>query len=74
VNAVAVWNGNVYVAGNFTMAGSATVMNIAKWDGTTWSALGSGLGAASNNVSALCVYNGALYAGGNLRQTPLVLT
>jgi trimeric autotransporter adhesin len=63
VEAVCVWNGNVYVAGQFTMAGSASVMNIAKWDGNAWSAI-PGLGTTANHVYALCVYNGALYAGG----------
>jgi len=64
VDAICVWNGNIYVSGQFTMAGSTSVMNIAKWDGTTWSAI-PGLGTTSNHVYALCVYNGALYAGGD---------
>jgi hypothetical protein len=67
VNAVAVWNGGVYVAGNFTMAGSVAATNIARYDisAGTWSALASGIGNSSHPVSALCVYNNELYAGGN---------
>ncbi len=35
--------------------------NIARWDGTIWSAMGSGL---SQRVTAVCMHNGELYAGG----------
>jgi len=35
--------GGVYAGGSFSMMGEATANNIAKWDGTSWSALGSGL-------------------------------
>jgi hypothetical protein len=65
VKAVAVWNGNVYVGGNFTTAGSVSASNIAKWNGTTqtWSALGSGI--TGGEVKALCVYNNALYVAGS---------
>ena len=63
--------GPVLVAGGrFTTAGSATVNGIAKWNGTQWLALGSGMGGTSYpQVSALSVFNDgsgpALYAGGN---------
>jgi hypothetical protein len=68
VKAVAVWNGNVYIAGAFTtVGGSVSASNIAKWDGTTsaWSALGSGITGTSAEVKALCVYNNVLYAAGH---------
>ena len=32
----------VFVGGNFTLAGGTDAHNIAKWDGTSWAALGSG--------------------------------
>src|SRR5690349_7608503 len=67
VKATVVWNGSVYVAGQFTtVGGSVSANNIAKWDGTTqtWSALGSGITGTSAEVKALCVYNSALYAAG----------
>ena len=35
-------SGNLYVGGTFTVAGAASVSNIAKWDGVVWSALGGG--------------------------------
>jgi hypothetical protein len=34
----------LYAGGNFTQAGSVPAANIAKWDGTNWSALGAGIG------------------------------
>lgn len=58
--------GNLYAAGSFTSAGGITAANIAKWNGTSWSALGTGLNAV---VYALAVDDsGNLYAGGNFTQ------
>jgi hypothetical protein len=58
-------NGNLYVGGNFTIAGGVAANNIAKWDGSSWSALGSGIGDESSAVGALAFdANGNLYAGG----------
>ncbi len=55
----------LYVGGEFTIAGDVLANNIAKWDGTNWSPLGSGMqGGGSTSVSALTVYNGELIAGG----------
>jgi len=59
----------LYVAGRFTIAGGVAALNIAKWDGSSWSPLGSGLGTGFGDVLALAVYDdgggAALYAGGN---------
>jgi len=58
----------LYAGGNFITAGGATVNRIARWNGTTWAALGSGMNA---NVNALTVFDDgsgrgpALYAGGS---------
>lgn len=60
----------LYVGGTFTTAGGVTVNRVAKWNGATWSALGSGLTITSGtaSVDALAVFNdgsGArLYAAG----------
>lgn len=55
--------GNVYVGGYFDQAGHVSVANIAKWNGTAWSALGAGL---SGEPEALTVDgNGDLYAAGS---------
>ena len=54
-------NGNVYVGGFFTFIGTVPANCIAKWNGSAWSALGSGMNAA---VYALAVIGTNLYAGG----------
>lgn len=54
-------SGNLYAGGTFTQVGSATAANIAKWDGSTWSALGTGV---NGKVRALTVNGTDLYAGG----------
>src|SRR4051794_20494929 len=59
--------GNLYVAGSFTLAGNVVVNHIAKWDGSSWSALGSGITSVSGSASinALAVSGGNLYVGGS---------
>ena len=54
----------LYVGGQFTTAGGSAARSIARWDGTSWSPLGTG---AENGgvVYAMAVSsNGVLYAGG----------
>ncbi|RLG36541.1 MAG: hypothetical protein DRO01_08005, partial [Thermoproteota archaeon] len=73
VNTLAVFDDGggeaLYAGGDFTTVDGITVNHIAKWDGTTWSALSgpSGTGV-SNSVFALAVYDDtegeALYVGG----------
>ena len=60
--------GNLYVGGRFTSAGGVlSTTNIAKWNGTTWSALSTGL---NNDVFALTrAPNGDLYIGGLFTNT-----
>jgi hypothetical protein len=70
-------SGNLYVAGSFSTAGGKRVNSIAKWNGTTWSALGTGdypgvnsgvlaSGGAAGTISSLAFdSNGKLYVGGN---------
>lgn len=56
-------NGDVIAAGNFQTAGGVAAQNIARWDGTAWTPLGSGL---NSSASALTIApNGDLIAGGN---------
>lgn len=61
VKAMQVFNGELYVGGSFVSANGTTVNNIAKWNGSTWSAIGSG---TNGEVNAFTVYNGELYVGG----------
>ena len=59
----------LYMGGTFSVAGSILANRIARWDGTHWSAVGSGL--IGGSVSALGVFDDgtgggpALYAGGS---------
>jgi hypothetical protein len=69
VNALAVFDDGtgraLYAGGSFTTAGTTPAKHIARWDGQTWSALGSGM---DDRVLALTVFDDgrgpALYAGG----------
>jgi hypothetical protein len=54
-------SGNLYNAGYFSLVRDVMANAIAKWDGNTWSALGSGL---NGDVEALAVLGTNLYAGG----------
>jgi hypothetical protein len=55
-------SGNVYAGGGFGSAGGVTAIRIAKWNGTNWSALGSGM---NKTVTSLAFdHSGNLYAGG----------
>jgi hypothetical protein len=57
----------LYVAGDFTTAGGVVVNDVARWDGTRWSALGSGLLAPvpssfdRSQVDALAVFERSLH-------------
>lgn len=52
---------NLYFGGAFTHINGLPINNLAKWDGTNWSAVGSGL----NQVNALVALpNGLVFAGG----------
>ena len=63
-------NGDLYVGGRFTQAGAVATNYIAKWNGTTWSSLGTGTSnGVSGNVSALAVTSsGDVYIGGGFGQ------
>ena len=65
VSALAVSGNDVYAAGWFTTAGGEAANFIAKWNGTSWSALGSGM---NNSVNALAVSGSDVYAGGNFTE------
>ncbi len=56
-------SGNLYIGGKFTMVGGIVANHIAKWDGTSWSALGPGI--IDGYVWALVVLGSDVYAGGD---------
>jgi hypothetical protein len=58
-------NNNLYAGGLFTTAGGTGASRIAKWDGSSWSALSSGLDGINRDCYALTVdSNNNVYAGG----------
>lgn len=68
VNAIAVLGNDVYVGGSFTDIGDALGVNqlnldyIARWDGSQWNDVGSGL---SNSVESMLIDGTDLYVGGS---------
>jgi hypothetical protein len=66
VYALAEYDGKLIAAGNFATAGGVPADNIAAWDGSSWSPLGSGVSDGSNTgtITALAVFDGKLIAGG----------
>ena len=69
--ALAVYNNDLIVGGNFDSAGGVPATNIARFDGTSWHSLGAGLdGAEPPGIAycdALAIYNGELIAGGKFQ-------
>jgi trimeric autotransporter adhesin len=63
VHALAVLpNGDIVAGGRFTSAGEVPALNIARWDGSNWLAMGSGV---NGDVDALAVLaDGNVIAGG----------
>ena len=59
-------SGNLYICGDFTLVGNTPANHIAKWNGTSWSALGSGIGmnARFPSLYALAVSGSNVYVGG----------
>ena len=61
VNALGTFQGDLIVGGFFNDAGGVPVGNIARWDGASWSAMGSGL---AGFPIAMTTYNGELVVAG----------
>ena len=64
VYALAAHDGILFAGGFFTAAGGMPANNVAAWDGTSWSALGSGITGTSAEVFALTAGDNLLYVGG----------
>jgi hypothetical protein len=72
VNALLLDGTNLYVGGSFTNAGGVAAKNVARWNGTEWSALGAGIpgfgsclfGGCFYPVTSLALVKGKLFAGG----------
>lgn len=60
----------LFVGGEFSSAGGVPAANVARWTGSEWQPLGSGIseGNPRSTVHALCVHEGWLYVGGYFKQ------
>ena len=72
VQALAVSGPNLYAAGKFGTAGGVSASKIAKWNGSSWSALGSGL--SGGNTYRLAVFSSNVYVAGNFTVAGGVVT
>ena len=81
------YNNELYIAGTFgLMIDSVPATQIAKWNGTNWLPVGTGInaeayplggdsdGATYSAVKSLAVYNGILYAGGRFDSCGTIAT
>lgn len=62
VRALAMVGNNLYAGGNFIRAGGVLCWNIARWNGTAWSAMNGGL---FESVNTMLVSGTDLYVGGS---------
>ena len=84
IMAMKVYNGELYIAGQFSGVDTIWAPQIAKWNGNNWSAVGSGInfesfsygfdGSYYTYVRSLQVYNGALYAAGFFNHCDTIIT
>jgi hypothetical protein len=60
----------LYIGGRFDMVNGVAAKNIARWNGATWSAVGTNLGhtVVTAEIDSMKIWNGELYVSGfNLR-------
>ena len=65
VSALVEFDGRLIAGGEFNIAGDTIAHNIAAWNGTCWSPIGSGFeGSPGTEVHSLTIYDGRLIVGG----------
>ena len=86
IYSMSVYNGELYISGSFTSIDTLPTHHIAKWNGTNWSAVGTGINPAAypiccfgdgseySYVKSLAVFDGALYAGGRFDSSGTLAT
>jgi hypothetical protein len=68
VDDLTVYNGELVAVGGFTFAGGVPANLVARWDGASWHAFGSGIGGSSpftDRVQAAITFQGKLIVGGS---------
>lgn len=63
VNAIAIYNSELYVGGYFDSVNFQQINCIAKWNGSIWSSVDSGINMGGS-IDAMTVFNNSLYIGG----------
>jgi len=66
INSAGTYNSELYIGGHIDKVGGTNVNHIAKWDGATWSAVGTGINDVE--VNGMMVYNNELYVGGDFSE------
>jgi trimeric autotransporter adhesin len=66
VTAITSYDGAIYVGGWFNRAGGATANQVARWDGISWSGIGSGLERIEPGVNSMAIFGSDLFVAGNL--------
>jgi len=64
VNCLITYNNKLVVGGGFDTINGTYRSDVAMWDGSTWSSLGSGISPYNSWVSAMVIYNGNLVVAG----------
>ena len=59
------FEGQLFVGGNFMVAGDSLVNHTALWNGTAWNRMGAGV---NDDVLAHCMFRDTLYIGGRFTQ------
>jgi hypothetical protein len=62
VKSIAMYKGDIYIGGTFSSIGISSISNIAKWDGQSWSMVGSGL---NGPVFTMAATDNHLFVGGS---------
>src|ERR1043165_4973932 len=64
IKCLAMYHGQLYAGGLFLNSAGTAAANIARYDGSTWSIVGSGITGMGDHVLDLTVYKDELYAAG----------
>ncbi len=59
------FDGQLFVGGNFTLAGDSVVNHTALWNGSAWNRMGAGV---NDDVFTHCIFQDTLYIGGRFTQ------